>query len=143
MASGIPDDYEERFGISNSVFYPDFSVLSPFQRFIPILAFYPHFSVLSSFQRFILISAFYPHFSVLSPFQRFIPISAFYPHFSVLSPFQFPFSVCVSGIQFQRFIPTLTQSVHCALFHENVSTHIFGHFTVFAYNDSTNKQDRA
>ena len=50
--------------------------------------------------------AFYPHFSVLSSFQRFIPISAFYPHFSVLSPFQFPFSVSVSAIQFQRFIPT-------------------------------------
>ena len=43
----------------------------------------------------------------LSPFQRFIPISAFYPHFSVLFPFQFPFSVSVSAIQFQRFIPTL------------------------------------
>ena len=35
-----------------------------------------------------------------------VPISAFYPHFSVLSPFQFPFSVSVSAIQFQRFIPT-------------------------------------
>ena len=68
--------------------------------------FYPHFSVLSPFQRFIPISAFYPHFSVLSPFQRFIPISAFYPYFSVLSPFQFPLSVSVSAIQFQRFIPT-------------------------------------
>ena len=45
-------------------------------------AFYPYFSVLSSFQRFIPISAFYPHFSVLSPFQRFILISAFYSHFS-------------------------------------------------------------
>ena len=45
-------------------------------------AFYPYFSVLSPFQRFILVSAFYPHFSVLSPFQRFILISAFYPHFS-------------------------------------------------------------
>ena len=55
---------------------------------------------------FILISAFYSHFSVLSPFQRFILISAFYPHLSVLSPFQFPFSVSVSAIQFQRFIPT-------------------------------------
>ena len=52
-----------------------FSVLSPFQCFIPISAFYSHFSVLSPFQRFILISAFYPHFSVLSPFQRFIPLS--------------------------------------------------------------------
>ena len=72
-----------------SVFYPHFSVLSPFQRFILISAFYPHFSVLSSFQRFILISAFYPHFSVLSPFQRFIPLSAFYPPFSFR--FQFPF----------------------------------------------------
>ena len=61
--------------IYNSAFYPQFSVLSPFQRFIPISAFYPHFSVLSPFQRFIPISAFYPHFSVLSPFQRFIPIS--------------------------------------------------------------------
>ena len=77
-----------------------------FQRFIPISAFYLHFGVLSPFQRFIPISAFYLHFSVLSPFQRFIPISAFYPHFSVLSPFQFPFSVSVSAIQFQRFIPT-------------------------------------
>ena len=76
------------------------------QRFIPIPAFYPHFSVLSPFQRFIPNSALYPHFSVLSPFQRFIPISAFYPQFSVLSPFQFPFSVSVSTIQFQRFIPT-------------------------------------
>ena len=79
-----------------------YSVLSPFQLFIPISAFYPHFqrfiptfSVLSSFQRFILIqcfvpiSAFYPHFSVLSPFQRFIVISAFYPPFSFR--FQFPF----------------------------------------------------
>ena len=75
----------------------------------PISVFYPHFSVLSPFQRFILISAFYPHFSVLSSFQRFIPISAFYPHFSVLSPFQFPFSVSVSAIQFQRFIPTPTK----------------------------------
>ena len=37
--------------------------------------------------------------------RRFILISAFYPHFSVLSPFQFPFSVSVSAIQFQRFIP--------------------------------------
>ena len=74
-----------------------YSVLSPFQRFIPISAFYPHFSVLSPFQRFIPISAFYPHFSVLSPFQPF----------SVLSPFQFPLSVSVSAIQFQRFIPTL------------------------------------
>ena len=53
--------------------------------------FYPHFSVLSPFQRCIPISVFYPHFSVLSPFQCFIPISVFYPHFSVLSPFQFPF----------------------------------------------------
>ena len=80
--------------------YPHFSVLSPFQRFIPISVFYLHFSVLSPFQRFIPISAFYPHFSVLSPFQRFIPISvsvfsfrfpisAFYPHFSFR--FQFPF----------------------------------------------------
>ena len=89
------------------------SVLSPFQRFIPISAFYPHFSVLSPFQRFIPISAFYPHFSVLSPFQRFIPISAFYPHFSVLSPFQFPLSVSVSAIQFQRFIPTRCQVQLC------------------------------
>ena len=47
-------------------------------------------------------SAFYPHFSVLSSFQRFIPISVFYPHFSFR-----PFSVSVSAIQFQRFIPTL------------------------------------
>ena len=92
--------------ISALYLYLHFSVLSPFQRFIPISAFYPHFSVLSPFQRFIPISAFYPHFSVLSPFQRFIPISAFYPHFSVLSPFQFPLSVSVSAIQFQRFIPT-------------------------------------
>ena len=90
----------------------------PFQRFIPISAFYPHFSVLSPFQRFIPISAFYPHFSVLSPFQCFIPISAFYPHFSVLSPFQFPFSVSVSAIQFQRFIPTrLIVYVHNNLKH--------------------------
>ena len=56
IVSGIPDDYEERLGsistfythkqhfLSNSVFYPDFSVLSPFQRFISISAFYPHFS---------------------------------------------------------------------------------------------------
>ena len=68
MTSGIPDDYEERFGS---------------------------------------ISTFYPHLtSILSTIQCFIPISAFYPHFSVLSPFQFPFSVSVSAIQFQRFIPT-------------------------------------
>ena len=135
--------YDSCFG-PISVFHTHFSVLfmvlSPFQRFIPILAFYPQFSVLSSlqcfipisvfdphssvvfpFQCFILFSVFYPHFSVLSPFQRcivvssfqcFIPISAFYPHFSVLSPFQCfipisgPFSVSVSAIQFQRFIPT-------------------------------------
>ena len=57
--------------------------------------------------------AFCPYFSVLSPFQRFILISVFYPHFSVLSPFQFPFSVSVSAIQFQRFIPTL--SFHSAI----------------------------
>ena len=93
-----------RLNVSISALYLHFSVVSPFQRFIPISAFYPHFSVLSPFQRFIPISAFYPHFSVLSPFQRFIPISAFYPHFSVLSPFQFPLSVSVSAIQFQRFI---------------------------------------
>ena len=43
---------------------------------------------------------------ILYTIQRFIPISVFYPHFSVLSPFQFPFSVSVSAIQFQRFIPT-------------------------------------
>ena len=54
------------------------------------------------FQRFILISAFFSHFSVLSPFQRFIPISAFYWFYP---PSQFPFSVSVSAIQFQRFIP--------------------------------------
>ena len=109
--------YDSCFG-PFSVFHTHFSVLSPFQRFIPILAFYLQFSVLSSFQCFIPISVFYPisalypHFSVVSPFHRFIPISvfyphlAFYPHFSVLSPFQFPFSVSVSAIQFQRFIPT-------------------------------------
>ena len=97
--------YDSCFG-PFSVFHTHFSVLSPFQRFIPILAFYPQFSVLSSFQCFIPISVFYPHFSVVSPFQRCIPISPFYPHFSVLSPFQFPFSVSVSAIQFQRFIPT-------------------------------------
>ena len=95
------------------MFYPHFSVLSQFQRFIANSVFYPHFSVLSLFQRFIPISAFYPHFSVLSLFQRFIPISAFYPHFSVLSPFQFPFSVSVSAIQFQRFIQT--RAVTCNL----------------------------
>ena len=63
-------------------------VLSPFQRFIPILAFYPQFSVLSSFQCFM----------VLSPFQFFIPIS------SVLFPLFIPISVSVSmaTIQFQR-----------------------------------------
>ena len=104
------------------MFYPHFSVLSPFQCFIPISVFYPHFSVLSPFQCFILISVFYPpfqcfipisgfypHFSVLSPFQRFIPISVFYPHFTVLSPFSvsvFSFRLHVSAIQFQRFIPT-------------------------------------
>ena len=90
-------------------FYPYFSVLPLFQRFIPISAFYPHFSVLSPIQCFIPISAFYPYFSVLSPFQRFNLISAFYPHlshFSVLFPFQFSFSVSVSAIQFQRFIST-------------------------------------
>ncbi len=38
--------------------------------------FYPHFSVLSSFQRFIPISAFYPHFS----FRFRDPVSAFYPY---------------------------------------------------------------
>ena len=84
-----------------SAFYPRFSVLSPFQRFIPILAFYPQFSVLSSFQCFIPISVFYPHFSVVSPFQCFIPISAFYPHsvfyphFSVISSFQCFISISV------------------------------------------------
>ena len=113
MASGIPGDYEERFGSTCiSTFYPHLSsVLSPiqcfpFQRFIPISAFYPHFSVLSSFQRFIPISAFYPHFSVLSPFQRFIPISAFYPHFSVLSPFQcfIPISVSVFSFRFSHSV---------------------------------------
>jgi hypothetical protein len=77
---------------------------------LSISALYLHFSVLSPFQRFLPISAFYPHFSVFSPFQRFIPISAFYPHFSVLSPFQFPLSVSVSAIQFQRFIPTLARA---------------------------------
>ena len=87
MTSGIPDDYEERFG-SISTFYPHLT------------------SILSTIQCFIPISAFYLHFSVLSSFQRFVPISAFHPHFSVLSPFQFPFSVSVSAIQFQRFIPT-------------------------------------
>jgi hypothetical protein len=51
-----------------------------------------------------------PDLHVLSPFQRFISISAFYPHFSVLSPFQFPFSVSVSAIRFQRFIPTPLKS---------------------------------
>ena len=82
-------------------FYPHFSVVSPFQRFIPISAFYPHFSVLPPFQRFIPISAFYPHFSVLSPFQRFTPISAFYPHFSVLSPFQRFIPISVSAFSFR------------------------------------------
>ena len=75
MASGIPHDYEERFG-SISAFCPHLSVLSPNS------VFYPHFSVLSRFQRFIPISEFYSHFRVSSSFQRFIPISAFYPHFS-------------------------------------------------------------
>ena len=67
-----------------SAFYPQFSVLFPFQfpfsdqfqRFIPNSAFYPHFSF-----------RFQISFSVLSPIQRFIPISvsvfrsvsAFYP----------------------------------------------------------------
>ena len=78
-----------RIETTNSIKFAHFSVLSPFQRFIPISAFYPHFSVLSPFQRFIPISAFYPYFSVLSSFQRFIPIS-----------------VSVSAIPFQRFIPT-------------------------------------
>jgi hypothetical protein len=68
---------------------------------LPISAFYPHFSVLSSFQRFIPTSAFYPHFSVLSLFQRFIPISAFYPHFSVLSPFQRFIPISVSAFSFR------------------------------------------
>ena len=98
--------------IPNSAFYPHFSVLSPFQCFIPISALYPHFSVLSPFQRFILISVFYPHFSVVSPSQRFIPISVFYPHFSVVSPFQcfIPISAFYSHFSvlfpFQCFIPT-------------------------------------
>ena len=82
MASGIPGDYEERFG-SISTFYPHLSsVLSPIQCFTPISAFYLRFSVLFPFQRFIPISAFYPHFSVLSPFQRFIPISVLSFRFS-------------------------------------------------------------
>ena len=93
------------------LFWPHFSVLSPFQRFIPILAFYPQFSVLSSFQCFIPISVFYPHFSVLSSFQCFILISALYPHLSVLSPFQrcIPISVFYPHFSvlfsFQCFIP--------------------------------------
>ena len=69
------------------------------------------FKAQNSFE--LAISAFYPHFNVLSPFQRFIPM-----HFSVLSPcisafyppFQFLFSVSVSAIQFQRFIPTLVRN---------------------------------
>ena len=67
------------------MFYSYFSVLSPFQRFIPISAFY-----LSPFQRFIPISALYPHISVVSPFQHFIPILAFYPYFSFRFQFLFP-----------------------------------------------------
>ena len=91
----------QRF-IPISAFYP------PFQRFIPISAFYPHFSVLSPFQRFIPISAFYPHFSVLPPFQRFIPISAFYPHFSFRFQFPFPrFSFSVLSLPFLLFIYTI------------------------------------
>ena len=50
---------------------------------------FAHFSVLSPFQRFIPISAFYPHFNVLSPFQRFIPIS--------VSAFSFCFCDSVSA----------------------------------------------
>ena len=60
-----------------SVFHTHFSVLSPFQHFIPILAFYP--TVLSSFQCFIPISVFYPHFGFRFQFP-FQPFS-----FSVLS----------------------------------------------------------
>ena len=104
--------YDSCFG-PFSVFHTHFSVLSPFQRFIPILAFYLQFSVLSSFQCFIPISVFYPHFSVVSPFQRCIPISPFYPHFSVLSPF----SVLSS---FQCFIP-ISVSVFSFRFSHSVS----------------------
>ena len=100
---------------TNSIKFAHFSVVSPFQRFIPISAFYPHFSVLSPFQRFIPISAFYPHFSVLPPFQRFIPISAFYPHFSFRFQFPFPrfsFSVLslpsLKSLHGFRIISTLT-----------------------------------
>ena len=92
-----------------SVFYPHFSVLSPFQCFIPIAAFYPHFSVLSPFQCFIPISAFYPHFSVLSPFQRCISISAFYPHFSFRFQFPFqPFSLNVLSRSDEKGYPFLS-----------------------------------
>ena len=75
----------------HSVFPTHFSVLSPFQRFIPILAFYPQFSVLSPFHCFIPISVFYPHFSVIpiSAFKTFIPIS--------ISVFSFRFSHSVSA----------------------------------------------
>ena len=83
-----------------------------------------HFSVLSP------ILAFYSHFSVLPPFQRFIPISAFYPHFSVLSPFQFPFSVSVSAIQFQRFIPT-TAKCGLSLHDFHMTPTVSGSFKLF------------
>ena len=86
-----------------SLFYPHFSVLfhfsvvSPFQCFIPISALYPHFSVLSAFLCFIPISALYPmHFSVLSPFQRFIPIP--------VSVFSFRFSHSVSAFYPDPFV---------------------------------------
>ena len=42
---------------TNSIKFSRFSVLSPFQRFIPISAFYPHFS----FRFRDSVSAFYPY----------------------------------------------------------------------------------
>ncbi len=75
---------------------------------------FAHFSVLSPFQRFIPISAFYPHFSVLSLFQRFIPISAFYPHFSFR--FQFPFlGFRFSVLSLPRFLAIKQLPAACAI----------------------------
>jgi hypothetical protein len=63
-----------RNGLANRRIRLNFSVLFPFQRFIPISAFYSHFSVLSPFQRFIpiLVSAF--------SFRFRVSVSAFYPY---------------------------------------------------------------